>query len=76
MLANLTTSIEVCLRPYIDRKFFMKAPLYDLRALEGELIVEVLNFKEEGLVTSEGGGEKGIFNISLSMQGIEPWSPA
>ena len=50
MLANLTTSIEVCLRPYIDRNFFMKAPLYDLRALEGELIVEVLNFKEEGLV--------------------------
>ena len=38
--------------------------------------VEILNFKDKGLVTWEGGeGEKGILNISMSMQGIAPQSP-
>ena len=40
------------------------------------MICEVVNFKEEGLVTLEGGeGEKGILIINLSMQKIEPQSP-
>ena len=38
-------------------------------AIEGDMITEVSNFKEEGLVTSEGWDwEKDI----LKMQGIEP----
>ena len=39
-------------------------------AFDGEVITEVANFKEKGLVTPEGGeGEKGILKISLPMQG-------
>ena len=42
-------------------------------AIEGEVIPEVANFKEEGLVTPEGWeGEKEILKICWSMQGIEP----
>ena len=45
-------------------------------AFDGEVITEVANFKEESLVTTEGGeGQKGILKINLSMQGIEPLSP-
>ena len=44
-------------------------------AIEGEVIPEVANFKEEGLVTPEGWeGEKEILKICWSMQGIEPGS--
>ena len=44
--------------------------------IEGEVILEVANFKEEGLVTLEGWeGEKENLKIYWSMQGIEPWSP-
>ena len=40
------------------------------------MILEVANFKEEGLVTpEEGEREEGILKISLPMQGIEPQSP-
>ena len=42
-----------------------------------KVIAEVVNLKEEDLVTPEGGeGEKGILKINLSMRGIEPGSPA
>ena len=45
-------------------------------AIEGEVIPEVANFEEEGLVTLEGwGGEKEILKICWSMQRIEPGSP-
>ena len=40
-----------------------------------KVIAEVVNLKEEDLVTPEGG-EKGILKINLSMRGIEPGSPA
>ena len=47
-----------------------------LQPFKGLVITEVASFKEKRLVTPEGGeGEKGILNINLSMQGIEPWSP-
>ena len=42
-----------------------------------KVIAEVVNLKEEDLVTQEGGeGEKGVLKINLSMRGIEPGSPA
>ena len=56
----------------------MEAPLYDYDslfwAIEGEVIPEVANFKEEGLMIPEGWeGEKEILEIYWSMrQGIEP----
>ena len=44
-------------------------------AIEGEVIPEDANFKEEGLVTPEGWeGEKGKSKICWSMGGIEPRS--
>ena len=45
-------------------------------AIEGEVIPEVANFKEEGLVTPEGWeGEEESLKICWFMQGIEPGSP-
>ena len=47
-----------------------------LWAIEGEVIPEVANFKEEGLVTPKGWeGEKEILKTCWFMQGIEPRSP-
>ena len=48
-----------------------------LWAFEGEVISEVANVKEEGLVTpEEGEGIKENLKICLPMQGINPRSPA
>ena len=45
-------------------------------AIEGEVIPEVANFKEEGLVTPEGWeGEKEILKICWFIQEIKPGSP-
>ena len=53
--------------------------IYDspLWAFEEEVITDVSNFKEEGLVTPEGGeGEKVTLKIDLSIQEIEPRLPS
>ena len=48
-----------------------------LWAFEEEVITDVSNFKEEGLVMPEGGeGEKVTLKINLSAQGIESPLPS